>query len=334
MTRSTCPVRRALPALVATAAVAALLAAAAVGAAEPARAAATPRSGDFAGPVPIGGGRELFLRCRGRGRPVVVLESGIHDSSDPWTVAQTTPPVAPRPPVFQGLARRTRVCAYDRPGTIRYTGPAPGTLTARSTPVPMPRTLTGMVDDLDRLLSAARLPGPYLLVGHSYGGMIVRHYAQVHRGKVAGLVLLDAFSPPLQRLFGPLWSRYADLLNRPGTPLDQDPDWETFDVPETLAAVRRGGRLPPVPLAVESKTEPFATPPGFPADIKARLERSWPVAQDLLVALRPQTPHVLATGSDHYVQLHDPDLTAATIGVVLDRARSVLARRTARRPAT
>jgi len=79
--------------------------------------------------------------------------------------------------------------------------------------------------------------------------------------------------------------------------------------------------LPAVPLAVMSKTQPFATPPGFPRIVKARLERSWPRAQDLLVRLRPQTPHVLATGSDHYVQLHDPDLTAATVGVILDRGR-------------
>ena len=303
-----------------------LAAAAALGATGPAaeRPAATPRSGDFAGPVAIGRGRELFLRCRGRGGPVVLLESGIHDSSDPWTITETAPPVPPRPAVLPALARHVRVCAYDRPGTIRYTGPAAGTITTRSTPVPMPRTLTAMVDDLDRLVTAARLPAPYVMVGHSYGGMIVRHYAQVHRRKVAGLALLDAFSPPLERLFGPRrWSRYAALLNRPGTPLDDQPGWETFDTAETLAAVRGGGPLPPVPLAVVSKTEPFAVPPGFPRDIRARLERAWPRAQDLLVALRPRTPHVLATGSDHYVQLHDPDLVAATVEVVLGRARPV-----------
>jgi pimeloyl-ACP methyl ester carboxylesterase len=309
--------------LLVAAAVAAPAALGASGSPAAQRAAATPRSGDFAGPVAIGGGRELFMRCAGRGRPVVLLESGIHDSSDPWTITQTTPPVPSRPAVMPALARRVRVFAYDRPGTIRYTGPAAGSITTRSTPVPMPRTLAGMVGDLDRLVTAARLPAPYVLVGHSYGGLIVRHYAQVHPRKVAGLVLLDAFSPPLQGLFGPaLWRRYAALLNRPGTPLDDQPGWETVDTAEAFAAVRRGRALPPVPLAVVSKTEPFAVPAGFPGDVRARLERAWPRAQDLLVALRPQTPHVFATGSDHYVQLHDPDLSAATVEVVLDRARA------------
>ncbi len=70
-----------------------------------------------------------------------------------------------------------------------------------------------------------------------------------------------------------------------------------------------------------SKTQPFATAPGVPRDLTVRLESVWPKVQNLLVKLEPQTPHVLATGSDHYVQIHDPDLTISIIRLVLDRAR-------------
>lgn len=94
-----------------------------------------------------------YLRCAGRGGPTVILESGIHDSSDVWTLSDAKPPVVGSPTVFSGIARFTRVCMYDRPGTIRYTNPP--ALTTRSSPAPMPRTLQSMVTDLHALLHRA-----------------------------------------------------------------------------------------------------------------------------------------------------------------------------------
>jgi hypothetical protein len=112
--------------------------------------ASTPRQGSFAGQIDIGGGRKLYLRCAGRGNPTVILDSGIHDSSDPWTMTDTQVPVPASPSVFEGVARFTHVCIYDRPGTIRYT--TPPSLTTRSTPAPMPRKLPDMAADLHKLL--------------------------------------------------------------------------------------------------------------------------------------------------------------------------------------
>jgi hypothetical protein len=79
--------------------------------------------GSFAGQVAIGGGRRLYLTCAGTGSPTVILESGVHDSSDTWTLTDSKPPVLSSPSVFRGVARYTHVCIYDRPGTIRYTNP-------------------------------------------------------------------------------------------------------------------------------------------------------------------------------------------------------------------
>jgi pimeloyl-ACP methyl ester carboxylesterase len=277
--------------------------------------------GSFAGEVPIGGGRKLYLRCAGIGRPTVILESGIHDSSDPWTLTDTTPPVSGSLSVFRGVSRFTHVCTYDRPGTIRYTNPP--TLTTRSTPVSMPRTLPSMVSDLNKLLKSAHIPGPYLLVGHSYGGMIVRLFAQTHPSLTAGLVLVDAFGTDIRRLFGPrVWPQYVQLLNHPGIPLDRQAVFETADVDGAINAIQTAAPLPRVPLGVISKTEPFGTAPTAPKDVTSRLEQVWPQVQKTLVRLEPQTPHILATGSDHYIQLHDPDLTTSVIWLILERARS------------
>ncbi|MFF4422975.1 alpha/beta fold hydrolase [Streptomyces sp. NPDC001549] len=279
-----------------------------------------PAAGDFSGQVEVGGGRKIYLSCKGSGGPVVLLESGLHDSSDTWTFTDTRPPVPKSPAVFPGVAEFTRVCVYDRPGTVRYADPL--ALTTRSTRVDGIRSLTAMADDLDRLLTSARLPGPYVLVGHSFGGMIIRLYAQRHPGRTAGLVFVDAFGTDIRALFGARWAAYRKLLDRPGTPLDAQPAFERVDIDGAIDSVTAAHPLPAVPMAVLSKTEPFAAPPGAPKELLDTLERAWPQVQQKLVELGSQTPQFLATGSDHYVQVHDPDLTISAVRLVVGRVHA------------
>jgi pimeloyl-ACP methyl ester carboxylesterase len=138
---------------------------------------------DFAGRVEIRGGRRLYLECRGRGRVTVVLEAGTGDLGDGWNLA----PPGPGPAGLPGVARLTRVCADDRPGTYLL----PDQL-SRSDTVAMPRSARDIVLDLRALLGAAHVPGPYVLAGHSFGGLIARLYATTYPRTVAGLVSLDA----------------------------------------------------------------------------------------------------------------------------------------------
>jgi pimeloyl-ACP methyl ester carboxylesterase len=112
----------------------------------------------------------LHLHELGQGSPAVILESGIAASSINWTLVQ------------QQLAQFVRVCSYDRAGF------------GWSSPCKTPRTVEQMISEIDALLSRAAIPTPYILVGHSFGGLLVRAFAHRHPEKVAGLVLVDPVS--------------------------------------------------------------------------------------------------------------------------------------------
>ena len=171
---------------------------------------ATPAAteGDFSGLVDIGG-RSLYLECRGEGSPTVILESGADGRADVWT-RDLEQPEGERTMVLPGVAAFTRVCAYDRPGTIGEVNPSldpygPLFYPSRSDPVPQPRTTQDMVDDLHALLGAADIPGPYVLVGHSSGGLVARLYASEYPDEVVGMVLLDSTHEDV-------WLRFQEAL--------------------------------------------------------------------------------------------------------------------------
>jgi pimeloyl-ACP methyl ester carboxylesterase len=285
-----------------------------------------PPSKDMAGPVEIGG-RSVYLTCSGEkrdGEPTVILVSGYHDSSDVWTQSDVLSLIgeAKGPPVFEALAASHHVCAYDRPGTLRYIEGTP--ITDRTTPVRQPRTVRDIADELSVLLEAARVPKPYVLVGHSLGGLVVALYARLHPDQMHGVVFVDPFSATVPAEFGQQWPLYRDkLLNAPldqmPLPAMQSPDSERVDLDASAAQVLSAPALPAMPLAVLTKTESFAglkSLPGLPADDVNRLYEQ---AQQAVVALAPATPQIMATGSDHYIQFSQPDLVVAATELVVRR---------------
>lgn len=270
--------------------------------------------------VALADGREVYLECRGSGSPTVILESGYHDSADLWGETDAIPPAVPVD-AFTQIASFTRVCAYDRPGTLRYTGDQPS-VTARTSPASMPRTAEDVVADLHEVLGTSGEPGPFVLVAHSLGGVFSRLYAQTYSEEVAGLVFVDSFPIEIPELFGDKWSAYRAVVDAAGS--QPDPDFEQIDVDASVAQVEAAAALDPdLPMVVITKTEPFAgLPPKLEGFTANDLETAWTAGALELVALGTRTPHWFATGSDHYVQVHQPDLVAAATRLVIERAES------------
>jgi len=278
---------------------------------------------DVARLVDIGGGRRLYLECRGTGGPTVVLESGFGGRADVWSDPALLAPGTAGTPALPGIGRFTRVCAYDRPGTA--TVRRGEVLPSRSDPVPMPRTARSMVDDLHALLRAAGEPGPYVLAGHSIGGLLARLYASTYPDEVAGLVLVDAFSERLRTHMPPArWAPYERSVLRPLPPLDRYPDLERVDVDAAADEMRRAAAdrpLRPIPLVVLSKGSPFDLPSRTPGFTAAAVERAWREAQDELPELSPCARQVIAAASSHDVQLQQPLLVVGAVRQVVEAVR-------------
>src|SRR5512134_1235651 len=126
------------------------------------------------------GGFKMHIYCMGEGSPTVILETLSGGTSSYWGWIQPE------------VAKETRVCVYDRAGR------------GWSEPDPEPITLGRTVRNMHTLLTNARVEGPYVLVGHSIGGIYVRQFAADYPDEVAGMVLVDA-SHPQQ------FDRYPDM---------------------------------------------------------------------------------------------------------------------------
>jgi pimeloyl-ACP methyl ester carboxylesterase len=286
-------------------------------------------AGDFAGSVDIGG-RSLYMECRGRGSPTVLLEAGFRSRADYWT-DDLIQPDAPRTMVFPGVAALTRVCAYDRPGTTTFID---GTLLpSRSDPVTMPRTALESVHDLHALLQAAMAPGPYVLVGHSYGGMFARLYASTYPSEVVGMVLVDAFSEGLEDQMTPdQWAAYEELFQPVPEALAGYEDLEFTDLDTSASQVREATAVSPLrpqPLVVLSRGQAMELPADLPGGLTGEgLEHAWSVEQDRLAALLPDVRHVIAHESEHYIQLQQPELVIAAVREVVEAVRDPARRAT------
>jgi len=267
--------------------------------------------GGFAGLVDIGGGRELYLECRGTGSPTVVLVSGFRGSHDDWTnvINPDDSAGAPKPSgsaVFPEVGSFTRVCAYDRPGTTYMDG----TPTA-STSVPQPTTAQEGAADLHALLTAAEEPGPYVLVAHSWGGLNGYLFASDYPDDVSGLVLVDPGSEFLQTELTPeQWAKFVQGAKELGEP----EELEAADYQPSVDALRAAPPVGTIPAVVLTSDKPFDFGAGdgtWPA---------WLAAQDRLAKLLG-AKHITDTNSGHYIAGEQPQLVIDAIRQVVDAAK-------------
>jgi pimeloyl-ACP methyl ester carboxylesterase len=270
---------------------------------------------DRDGPVDIGDGRGIYLECHGTGSPTVVLVSGLGDSAEIWSTAADQ--ANPKPSVYGDVAKFTRVCAYDRPGTSG----------SRSTAVAQPTSAQTSADDLEKLLRASGETAPFVFVGHSYGGPIIRVFASDHPTQVSGLVLVDALSEDLQTGLTREEQALFEDLNAP----PPEPGAEFFDLNTVVTELRQSPPVPDVPVTVLTADIPQLTPqllasgqlpPGIDQEFADALWAAQMAAQNELPAKFQHAVHITNTRSDHYVQLGNPRLVIDSILEIVDDVRS------------
>jgi pimeloyl-ACP methyl ester carboxylesterase len=243
---------------------------------------AGPSHPDFAGTVDIGG-RDLNLNCKGNGSPTIVFENGLGSNLGTWFktgIADAFPSV--------------RTCAYDRVNT--------GT----SDRDPARHTGRDSVRDLHTLLDVAAVPGPYLLVGHSFGGLLAAMYAGTYPAEVRGLVLIDPSLPTLAE-FAPIPEpeRSAGMAAQEKNPENLD-YWDTLPQADALVS-----KIPDIPVLVLG-----ATSLGYPpAELDARKK----ALQDFIARLPRGELRFVDSG--HFIHTEQPKLVISEIAKVLEEVR-------------
>ncbi|MGE0553631.1 MAG: alpha/beta fold hydrolase [Gemmatimonadales bacterium] len=230
-------------------------------------------------------GEEIEYLLAGDGPPTVVLVNGSGGPIEGWHK------------VFEPLSGFARVFAYNRPGIGRSAKPS------------VPQVGSRMVESLRETLRAGGLAPPYLLVGHSLGGLVVNLFARRHPDEVAAVVFLDAATPEdvgvmpkhetwLQRVLGGLLRRIAP----------PNPNAETEHVSATVEELARAPAFPAVPLVVVTGGKPAMRWATAAEAVAARAAH-----QRALAGLSPSGKQIVAAKSGHFPQLSEPEVVVSAI---------------------
>ena len=265
------------------------------------------------------GQHRLHLWCTGEGSPTVILEAGLGAYSIDWALVQPS------------VAKLTRVCSYDRAGY------------AWSDRGPEPRGLRISVTELHQLLRTAGEKAPYVLVGQSWGGRIVRVYAHSYADEVAGVVLIDTYAegeadlpPAVLTALDPRAEEEQDAAvflpmpfqvarrwagSRPRQQDISDPDEPEAAIRSTTATAT--APLGDKPLIVVSagrlswEDRDRASGKSYDAELRAHVR-----AEAFLAGLSRNSRFVVARASFHQVHLYEPNIVADAIAQVLTSVRT------------
>ncbi|MCP4539165.1 MAG: alpha/beta hydrolase [Chloroflexi bacterium] len=285
--------------------------------------------------VKISGDIDVHLYCQGQGDVTVIFEAAQGDSSLDWIKVQSA------------VSKFTRVCAYDRPG-LGWSSPVANVLTAQQ-----------IADNLHQALEQAVIAGPYVLVGHSIGGVYARAFAHQYPGDVVGLVFVDSahenqrYRLPsdtmketrmikglasIFRVLAPVGIprafKLADRMQGENFPNDVRPSamarmyqshfFKALFNEVKAAELNTALTEPPpdfgnTPLIVLSRSE---TNPGLPEEQFEQLKKSWGKLQQDLVKLSTNSQHIVAEKSGHYIHHDQPELVIDAIRQIVKAAQN------------
>ncbi len=263
------------------------------------------------------GGYKLHIHFTGEGDPTVVLDAGLSGTSLGWSLVQSE------------ASKFTRVCSYDRAGY------------AWSDKSPSKRTSHHLAEELHTLLHRANIPGPYVLVGHSFGGCNVLMFADLYPEETVGVILIDSVhedllhesstaqpnfqwllsmmglkrlqgpSNAIVQMFAPLPERvrcmYVAQMNKTSYTQTVSRELETFS--ESLRQLRdRKVHLQDKPLIVITAGQ-------FANSIE---EKSWNDLQKKLLSKSNRSKQMIADKSDHMINHHQPEIITRAIQEILN----------------
>lgn len=248
------------------------------------------------------GGHKLHIACRGVGKPPVIIEAGLGRSGAEWESVQVA------------LASTTRVCVYDRAGLGQSDTPASGRRSAQL-----------MVTELRVLLSRARVLGPFVLVGHSFGGLLVRLFASRYPLDTIGMVLVDsAHEDEIARFREILTPEQREQPENSMRPSLSMTGAEAVDLDASFVAVHERKWRADIPLVVLARGTPLSAadvPPGWSAEQLARGEAVRRELQQELASRSRQGKTVFVEGAGHFIHMDKPAAVIAAIREVVTSAR-------------
>lgn len=234
------------------------------------------------------GGYRIRIKDSGRGNPTVIMDAGLCQTMDTWGR------------VPSDVSAFARVYIFDRAGL------------GGSDRGPQPRTSRKLVEELHTLLKNGTIRPPYVLVGHSFGGLNVRLFASVYPDEVVGLVLVDSTHENQRERYRPLLpkERQEEYLK------EDKGNCERVDLIASAAEVRAAAPFRAMPLVVLS-----AAMPRPPDPRAAEMEKANREMQADLVRLAPRSKHIVLEDSGHFIQITRPDAVVNAIRDVVEAAR-------------
>jgi pimeloyl-ACP methyl ester carboxylesterase len=236
------------------------------------------------------GGRKLAMSCSGSGSPTVVLETGLGAESTEWLTVQ------------HAIQKITRVFRYDRAGR------------GASDSARRPRSAAHMVDDLRILLRIADIPGPYVLVGHSFGGLLMRLFAHRYRSEVRSLILVDSMHQDQFEVFGPKFPpptpadppQLRDMRNLwTGGWKDPASTIEGIDFSASIEQARAIDGLGDLPIRVLTAGT-FLNSTFTPPALRPELQQRWEQLQQEFLRLSCASTQIFVHDSGHFMQRDKP----------------------------